>query len=101
MGRKKPNTPRSQIKQALRKLTLISRERTTALRSTGYRCIDCGVKQSKAKGREVKIEVHHDPPLADRWESVIDEIADLLESPQFPLCKTCHDLRHPKKEVKG
>jgi len=97
MGRKKPNTPRSHVKHCLRQLTLRSRERAAALKATGYCCSDCGVKQSKAKGREVAIQVHHDPPLADKWESVIDEIMDLLASPQFPLCKSCHDEKHQKE----
>lgn len=94
MGHKKPNTPRSQIKNCLRQLVLRSRERAKALKDTGYCCTDCGIKQSKAKGKEVKIQVHHDPPLEDQWEEVIDRVVELLASPQYPLCCPCHDLRH-------
>jgi len=98
MGRKKPNTPRSKIKACLRQLTLRSRERSTALKTSGYKCVDCDIKQSKAKDKEVAIEVHHDPPLKDRWEEIIDLIADLLASPQYPLCKNCHHERHKEKD---
>ena len=95
MGRKKPNTPRSRIKAAIRQLWLRSRERAAAIKSTGYCCADCGAKQSRAKGREVYIEVHHDPEIGDKWEKIFTAIEqDILRSPQIPLCKSCHKERH-------
>jgi len=95
MGKKQANTPRSRIRAALRQLWMRSRERAAALKFTGYTCWECEVKQSTAKGREVKLEVHHDPPI--EWGNIIDDIAKkLLEAPQYPLCKKCHKAKHKK-----
>jgi len=78
-------------------LWLHSRERAKALKDSGYKCVECGVKQSTAKGREVKLEVHHEPEIGDKWELIIDLIIrDILSSPQIPLCKICHDKIHEK-----
>lgn len=95
MGRKQLNTPRSRIKNALRRLWLQSRERAAALKSTGYRCTDCHIKQTKPKDKSkwVTIEVHHTDGI--NWEGLLDLIAErLLNVPQEPLCKTCHRKRH-------
>ena len=59
MSNKLTYTPNSRIRQALRLLWMRSRERSQALQNTGYCCAMCGVKQSKAKGREVRLDVHH------------------------------------------
>jgi len=93
MGRKKPNTPRSRIRAAIRLLWMRSRERAAVLKKHGYRCVNCDIKQSVAKGKEVKIEVHHDPKID--WDGIIDLIfARILNVPQIPLCKKCHKERH-------
>ena len=93
MGKKQPNTPRSRVKSALRQLWLRSRERAKALKDCGYRCKKCGVKQSVAKGKEVKLQVHHDPPID--WNGVVDTIEERLLRPnQYPLCKGCHEKAH-------
>lgn len=92
MGKRKPNTPRSKIRQALRKLWLQSRERAAALKRDQYTCQKCGKKQSKAKGREVKVEEHHLEPI--EWEELIDMVADRLLVPPDKLqtlCVECHD----------
>lgn len=95
MGKKQPNTPRSKIRAALRQLWMRSRERAAALKVTGYRCEECGIKQSAAKGKEVKLQVHHEPKI--NWNGLIDLIVErLLEAPQFPLCKNCHEKVHKK-----
>lgn len=97
MGKKQPNTPKSKIRAAIRQLWLRSRERAAALKASGYRCVDCGVKQSVAKGRVVKIEVHHDPPID--WAGILQLIFDkILNVPQYPLCKDCHKERHQIEE---
>jgi len=94
-SRKKPNTPRSRIRAALRQLWLRSRERAKAIKDGDRRCADCGIKASVAKGREVKLEVHHDPQID--WDGIIDLIFErILNAPQYPLCKACHKERHMK-----
>ena len=93
MGRKKPNTPRSRVRAAIRKLWLMSRERAKSLKEHEYKCSECGVKQSAAKGREVKLQVHHDPPI--NWKGLIDLIFErILNVPQVPLCEDCHKKAH-------
>lgn len=95
MGRKKPNTPRSRVKNTLRQLWLRSRERAAALKKASYCCTECGIKQSTAKGHEVKLEVHHDPMV--NWDGIVDLIIErLLQVPQYPLCKGCHKALHEK-----
>jgi len=86
------NTPRWRIKAALRQLWLRSRERATALKNSNYCCEKCGVKASKAKGKEQKIEVHHKQGIGN-WDKVIAMIQDeLLVEPDKlqALCPNCH-----------
>jgi 5-methylcytosine-specific restriction endonuclease McrA len=88
-------TPRSRVKNALRKLWLQSRERATALKREAYTCERCGIKQSTAKGREVKVQVHH--RVGIDWEGLVDTIIErVLQTPDDleVLCKTCHDKEH-------
>jgi len=99
MGKKLPHTPRSRVKAALRQLWLRSRERAKALKDAGYRCTGCDVKQSVAKGRVVKLEVHHLTEI--QWNELIDMVFDrLLNVPQTPLCKPCHKIE-TEKQVKA
>lgn len=97
-------TPRFQIRSALRMLWLHSRERSAALKAAGYCCEECGVKQSKAKGRECKVEVHHRNEILD-WDLMIDYIQrHLLCDPDalMVLCESCHDKQHQQpNEEKG
>ncbi len=94
--KKLPNTPRSRIRATIRQLWLRSRERAKALKDSEYKCTCCGVKQSMAKGRVVKLEVHHRPKID--WSGLIDLIVErILEVPQFPLCKECHKAEHEKE----
>lgn len=102
MGKKKPGTPRSRIRSVLRKSWMMfSRERRAALVRSGYRCEapGCGVKQSKAKGREVKIEVHHLNGIW--WTGILDLIFKWLFCPSdelICLCVSCHDALHSNSE---
>lgn len=90
-----PYTPNSQIRSALRTLWMRSRERYASLQNTGHTCSVCGVKASRAKGREVKLEVHHLDGVD--WTGLCDIIRDrLLQTPDrlAPLCKQCHNDQH-------
>jgi predicted HNH restriction endonuclease len=98
VGKRLPYTPSSTIRTALRRLWLRSRERSAALRREGYCCQACGVKQSKAKGREVAVEVHHTAG-AICWAEIEAAIRMwLLTDPEDleVLCLKCHDKRHPR-----
>lgn len=96
MPKRSPRTPRSKIRSALRQLWLRSRERAAALKVAGYACEQCGVKQSKAKGRVVKVEVHHlDENMY--WDHIIEYIyRHLLVDPGRleVLCPECHKKLH-------
>jgi len=102
MGKRLPNTPRSKIKGAIRQLWLRSRERAAALKREGYKCERCGAKQSRIKGKEVYLEVHHKDGID--WDGVVDIIAErILQTPENleVTCKECHDKEHGriKKET--
>jgi 5-methylcytosine-specific restriction endonuclease McrA len=89
-------TPRSKIQSALRQLWLRSRERAAALKRDKYCCQICGVKQSKKKGFEQKVEVHHTAGRVD-WDALIQLIYErLLVDPAGleTLCPDCHDKKH-------
>ena len=92
MGKRLPYTPNSQIRSALRKLWLRSRERSARLKADNYTCQRCGAKQSNAKGREISVEVHHRNGVD--WTGLFDDIRRrLLVDPaeMETLCKSCHD----------
>ena len=94
--KKQLRTPRSQIRHAIRRLWLRSRERAAALKAESYTCEECNAKQSKAKGKEVKIEVHHKEGIGN-WEAVIDLIQkEILCHPDMlnVLCTSCHKEIH-------
>lgn len=96
MAKRQAGTPRGQVRSILRALYLRSRERATALKSAGYCCDICGVKQSKAKGREVAVEVHH-REMIDGWEEIINLVFQhILIDPAGlqVLCKSCHLAEH-------
>jgi 5-methylcytosine-specific restriction endonuclease McrA len=100
MGKKLQNTPRSKVRSALRQLFLRSRERAACLKAAEYKCARCGVKQSKAKGREVLVEVHHKDGIL-HWDQLIDLIyVELLCDPtkMETLCVTCHKGGHKEEE---
>jgi hypothetical protein len=95
---KKPITPRSKITNALRRVWLYSRERAQALRLQDRRCQVCGVRESKAKDKEQKIEVHHIDGIGV-WKEIVDLVyAKLLVPPDKLecLCPKHHKERHEK-----
>ncbi len=92
MGKRLLSTPRSKIRSALRQLWLRSRERAAALKRDKYTCQGCNRKQSKAKGKEFAVEVHHKDGIPN-WEAVIDAVYEhILCSPEHleTLCEECH-----------
>ena len=92
MPKKLPYTPNSQIKSALRRLSLRSRERQAVLKRDKYTC-SCGAKQSRAKGREVYVDVHHIHGVTN-WQELYTAIRKyLLCDPEDmrTLCRSCHD----------
>jgi len=92
MGKRLPTTPRSRIKNALRMVWLRSRERAACLKAAGNRCERCGIKASQAKGREVKLQVHHRDGI--NWDGIVDSIISaMLPDPSRleALCKPCHE----------
>lgn len=98
MAKKKPSTPRSRVKKALNLLWLRSRERAKVLKEAKYTC-KCGKKQSRAKGKEVYVEVHHVGGID--WEGIVDLIFDRILNPeQECLCKECH-AKETKKQVEA
>jgi predicted HNH restriction endonuclease len=95
LGKKLLSTPRSKVRAALRQLWLRSRERLAALKREGYSCEECGKKQSRAKGKEIYVEVHHLDGI--EWEKMIDYIfRHLLVDPAklSVMCKECHKEEH-------
>jgi hypothetical protein len=94
-SRKLPYTPNSQIRSALRQLWLRSRERGQAVKDQKNTCVECGRKGSVAKGREVKINVHHKSGID--WDGVIRLIRErLLQTPDkyVCMCEECHVKHH-------
>ena len=92
MGKKLEYTSRKKLYSIIRKyIWMWSRERAAALRRTGYRCGECNKKQTRVKGKELILEVHHlDGAHIDL---IIDEIYKyLLCHPDrlVPLCGECH-----------
>lgn len=99
MAKKQAGTPRSKVRAALRRLWLQSRERSSACKREKYTCEKCGAKQSRAKGKEVYIEVHHRHGID--WDGVIDLIFERLLVTQEELevlCTNCHELHHKKED---
>jgi len=95
MGKRSIYSTNTAIKAALHRLWLRSRERALRLKLDGYRCQRCGAKQSKAKGKEVSVQVHHIDGI--RWDKIIEYIRrELLVKPDqlFTLCKQCHLDEH-------
>ncbi len=88
-------TPRSRVKNAIRQCWLRSRERAAALKAAHYICARCGIKQSTAKGREVKVCVHHRAGID--WDGIVDLIiVRVLQTPADyeVLCEACHKKEH-------
>lgn len=98
LGKRLPHTPTSRIKNYLRMMWLRSRERAAAIKRECGRCQECGKKQSKRKGAEVRIEVHHIDGI--KWDEIIAYIrSNLLCNPSNLkiLCEDCHRNKHKEE----
>lgn len=80
----------------LRQIFLRSVERAIAIKRDHYTCVDCNKKQSKKKGFECKVQVHHKEMIDEHWQEIIDLIykyvlcdPDKLET----LCVDCHNKK--------
>jgi hypothetical protein len=102
--KKKPQTEtaRYRIKSVLQRLWMWSPERRNRLKFDNYQCVQCKAKQSKAKGKEVSLNVHHIKETD--WKRIQDVIyeelfvsLDKLEC----LCKDCHLLYHHEQHHKN
>ena len=99
MPKKLPYTPNSRIKSTLRMLFMRSRERAAVLKRDDRTCQVCGVKASVAKGKEVKVEVHHKEGI-ENWDEIYKVIRKHLlcdPSGMDTLCKNCHELLPPAR----
>lgn len=95
MAKKLLTTPRSRIRSALRQVWLRSRERAAAIKREKGCCEKCGAKQSRAKGKEVYLEIHHRNGI--QWEELIDLVFEyLLCDPKDleVMCTKCHNEYH-------
>ena len=62
----------------------------------------CGSKQSVAKGREVKLEVHH--KRSPNWQRIFEVIREELLVDPVELecmCKECHGKHHEQERDVG
>jgi len=99
MGKKLPTTPKSRVRAALRQVWLRSRERAAAIKRESGCCEICGKKQSAAKGKEIKLNVHHLNGI--EWDKILDYIyRHILVDPKHlqVLCVSCHDELHDKEQ---
>ena len=99
MGKKKPYTPQSRITSAIRQLWLRSRERAAALKREKNTCQRCHRKQTMAKGKEFKVQVHHIGGID--WKGIADIVRErVLIHPDGleVLCKDCHEAEHREGE---
>lgn len=99
--KKQERTPKSRIRAAIRQLWLRSRERAAAMKRDGYICQKCSKKQSRAKGKEVYVQVHHKKGI--NWDFIIQLIYEqILIDPAglTTLCKECHKKQTDRQRKK-
>jgi 5-methylcytosine-specific restriction endonuclease McrA len=76
---------------------LRSPERGYAIKRDKYTCQRCGRKQSKAKGKELSVQVHHKSGID--WQDVAEFVLErVLVHPDNleTVCKDCHKEEHKK-----
>ena len=75
-----------------------SRERQAALKRDNYSCVECGIKQSRAKGKEVFVEVDHINGII--WEKILDYIFRHLLVPPEQLETVCKEHHKQRTEAR-
>lgn len=95
MKKRMDYTPNSRIVNAIRTMWLRSRERNMAGKLADWTCNRCGVRKTAAKGREVKVQVHHKNGID--WAGIAGLIRErVLQTPADyeVLCEKCHAEEH-------
>ena len=95
-------TSRGLMVSALRKLWSWSIEKRLSLQRDNNTCQVCGIKASKVKGKEVKVETHHLQPGDINWDRIERVLrAELFCGPEglITLCKAHHLECHRKGEL--
>ena len=89
---------RKQIIRNLRKYVwLRSKERSEKLKEYNYCCAKCKIKQTRRKGKEVVIDVHHIKLI--NWDRILKVLyEELLHTNTIPLCPSCHKREHIENE---
>lgn len=99
--RRLPVTPNSQIRAALRMLSLRCREIAQAKKEQNNTCQICGRKGSVSKDHPCKTNMHHRNGI--RWAEMLACIRkELLQTPAdyVCMCDTCH-IKHHKDEMEA
>ena len=96
--KKLKHTPNSRINSCIRQLWLRSRERAAALKRDNYTCQECGVKQSTAKGKKQKVEVHHLEGIPwDLIHRILRKYVLVNPDKLETLCPECHKIETAKQ----
>jgi len=98
----KTETPRGLIVTKLRQIFMWSPERSAALKRDDKTCQVCGKRESKAKGKECSVHVHHLQEGDINWDRIVAVIRkELLCPPEMliTLCKEHHQDCHHKGEL--
>ncbi len=92
----KGKTPLAYIRAVIRRhIWLKSRERAKVLKRDNYTCVKCHVKQTKKKGQERFVIVHHKYGI--NWKRILETIREEVlqdESRLITLCPKCHEEEH-------
>lgn len=100
MSKKLPYTPASRIAHYIRLCWLRSRERAKVLKEAKYTCCQCHRKQSRAKDKELKVEVHHKKKID--WKKIVEYVRkEVLDKPKEVLCVDCHKKETEKQNAEN
>ncbi len=98
MPKKKSDiTTKAWLTSGLRRMWMKSKERYAAIKRDNATCVKCGRKRSVAKGREVKINVHHKSGKID-WDAIVEVLKRELFVPVEELEVECVECHKKEKE---